>query len=121
MARLLIALLCLLTASQGFAHGGGLNADGCHTNRKTGDYHCHRAPAARTAHLRLLRTSSGPVLGAPAAPSRTAPKPGQRERHPCAGVSLGTGRTWIGMVMELDVSDRIARAFAEVVDWTWLS
>ncbi|WP_415169338.1 YHYH domain-containing protein [Propionivibrio sp.] len=28
------------------AHGGGLNADGCHFNRKTGDYHCHRAPAS---------------------------------------------------------------------------
>jgi hypothetical protein len=26
------------------AHGGGLNAEGCHTNHKTGDYHCHRAP-----------------------------------------------------------------------------
>lgn len=32
------------------AHGGGLNAEGCHTNHKTGDYHCHRSPsvAART-------------------------------------------------------------------------
>lgn len=29
------------------AHGGGLNADGCHTNRKTGEYHCHRSPAPR--------------------------------------------------------------------------
>ena len=29
------------------AHGGGLNADGCHNNRKTGDYHCHGGrPAA---------------------------------------------------------------------------
>ncbi|WP_430423733.1 YHYH domain-containing protein [Methylibium petroleiphilum] len=28
------------------AHGGGLNAEGCHTNHKTGDYHCHRGPAA---------------------------------------------------------------------------
>lgn len=27
------------------AHGGGLNAEGCHNNRKTGDYHCHRGPA----------------------------------------------------------------------------
>lgn len=27
------------------AHGGGLNAEGCHNNRKTGDYHCHRAPS----------------------------------------------------------------------------
>jgi hypothetical protein len=26
------------------AHGGGLNAEGCHTNHKTGDYHCHRTP-----------------------------------------------------------------------------
>lgn len=24
------------------AHGGGLNSEGCHNNRKTGDYHCHQ-------------------------------------------------------------------------------
>ena len=24
-----------------YAHGGGLNANGCHSNRKTGSYHCH--------------------------------------------------------------------------------
>ncbi|WP_036271219.1 excalibur calcium-binding domain-containing protein [Methyloversatilis universalis] len=29
------------------AHGGGLNAEGCHHNRKTGDYHCHRAAPVR--------------------------------------------------------------------------
>ena len=28
------------------AHPGGLNAEGCHNNRKTGGYHCHRGPAA---------------------------------------------------------------------------
>jgi hypothetical protein len=27
------------------AHPGGLDANGCHTNRKTGDYHCHRESA----------------------------------------------------------------------------
>lgn len=27
------------------AHPGGLNAGGCHNNRKTGDYHCHRGSA----------------------------------------------------------------------------
>jgi hypothetical protein len=32
------------------AHGGGLNAEGCHTNRRTGDYHCHRAPRGATAY-----------------------------------------------------------------------
>lgn len=26
-----------------FAHPGGLNAEGCHNNRKTGGYHCHRS------------------------------------------------------------------------------
>ncbi|PDT47661.1 hypothetical protein CO661_12010 [Sinorhizobium fredii] len=24
-----------------FAHGGGLDQNGCHHNRKTGGYHCH--------------------------------------------------------------------------------
>ena len=35
------SLLC----ASAYAHGGGLNAQGCHNNRKTGGYHCHRAPA----------------------------------------------------------------------------
>lgn len=25
-----------------FAHGGGLDANGCHFQRSTGEYHCHR-------------------------------------------------------------------------------
>ena len=37
----------LVLASGGVAaHGGGLNAEGCHNDRKSGDYHCHRKPAA---------------------------------------------------------------------------
>lgn len=31
------------------AHGGGLNAEGCHNNRKTGDYHCHRGSRASSS------------------------------------------------------------------------
>ena len=38
-------MLLLLTALPALPHGGGLNAEGCHTNHKTGDYHCHRTPA----------------------------------------------------------------------------
>lgn len=30
------------------AHPGGLNAEGCHNNRKTGDYHCHGGSASRS-------------------------------------------------------------------------
>jgi hypothetical protein len=29
------------------AHGGGLDGNGCHHDRKRGDYHCHRAPQPR--------------------------------------------------------------------------
>jgi endonuclease YncB( thermonuclease family) len=28
-----------------FAHGGGLDARGCHTQRSTGEYHCHPGPS----------------------------------------------------------------------------
>ena len=28
------------------AHPGGLNAEGCHNDRKRGGYHCHRAPSS---------------------------------------------------------------------------
>jgi len=36
-----------MLASVANAHGGGLNKDGCHNNRKTGDYHCHRGAKAK--------------------------------------------------------------------------
>lgn len=45
---LLIASVVILAAEGAHAHGGGLNKDGCHNNRKTGDYHCHRGPARNT-------------------------------------------------------------------------
>lgn len=32
------------------AHGGGLDANGCHTNRKTGEYHCHRNNAPNSTN-----------------------------------------------------------------------
>jgi len=28
------------------AHPGGLDSEGCHNNRKTGGYHCHRGASA---------------------------------------------------------------------------
>jgi len=50
--RLHIALFILASATlsiaDSFAHSGGTNANGCHTNHKTGNYHCHnrKTPAA---------------------------------------------------------------------------
>lgn len=38
----ILAGLVACASGLALAHGGGLNAEGCHNNRKTGDYHCHR-------------------------------------------------------------------------------
>ncbi|WP_322895159.1 MULTISPECIES: excalibur calcium-binding domain-containing protein [unclassified Yoonia] len=46
MTRVLLAVPFLLfSAPFAVAHGGGLDASGCHTQRSTGQYHCHRAQA----------------------------------------------------------------------------
>jgi hypothetical protein len=42
---LTLFLLTSIIAQTVFAHGGRTNADGCHNNRKTGEYHCHGAGA----------------------------------------------------------------------------
>lgn len=38
----LVLLLAAANADGAWAHGGGLDKQGCHSNRKTGEYHCHR-------------------------------------------------------------------------------
>jgi hypothetical protein len=48
-----------LGASTASAHGGGLNAEGCHNDRKRGDYHCHRSSApARSIYAAPAPSSS---------------------------------------------------------------
>lgn len=46
----LVAVLAMPEAAS--AHPGGLNSEGCHNNRKTGDYHCHRGSQSRAAPAR---------------------------------------------------------------------
>ncbi|MGH8492191.1 MAG: YHYH domain-containing protein [Moraxellaceae bacterium] len=36
-----ISTVLSLVAGLAFAHAGGLDANRCHTNHKTGEYHCH--------------------------------------------------------------------------------
>lgn len=47
--KVLCPLGLLLFSGFVFAHSSGTDAQGCHTNRKTGDYHCHGAKAASAA------------------------------------------------------------------------
>lgn len=46
--RSLLFLALVLTGHPDVAaaHGGGVDANGCHTNRKTGDFHCHGGRAS---------------------------------------------------------------------------
>ena len=63
MARLLPVLAFLLSAPL-FAHGGGLDKNGCHTNHKTGDYHCHGGTTAPSTPA-YRAPASAPVASAP--------------------------------------------------------
>jgi len=55
------------------AHPGGLNAEGCHYNRKTGDYHCHRSSApARPQRLGIASEPSNNVYFPNCAAARAA-------------------------------------------------
>ena len=40
---IVLAAIASMWAIDTTGHPGGLNAEGCHNNRRTGDYHCHRS------------------------------------------------------------------------------
>ena len=48
-----------LAAPPVIAHGGGLDSEGCHNNRKTGDRHCHRKSGSSSKPSSAL--VNGPV------------------------------------------------------------
>lgn len=72
LTALRVAAFAALSAIAGSAtaHSGGLNAEGCHNDRRNGGYHCHRAPAAarsnaaQLAPSRAARFNSGSSGGA---------------------------------------------------------
>jgi hypothetical protein len=41
IVKIVIAIALALSSALAVAHGGGLDKNGCHTNHKTGDRHCH--------------------------------------------------------------------------------
>ena len=75
--RTFILSICavgLLLAQPALAHSGGLDKDGCHTNRKTGDYHCHRASGPAHAHPSSPGQRDAPAP-ATAVPAARVPRP----------------------------------------------
>lgn len=55
---LLFLAVFIVFSANAFAHGGGLNASGCHNNRKTGGYHCHRSSSKPKTTYSQKSTSS---------------------------------------------------------------
>jgi endonuclease YncB( thermonuclease family) len=72
--QLAIPITMLVIPSISFAHGGGLNASGCHNERATGGYHCHRGTAAPAPRY----TPPAPRYTAPPPVRRAAPTPAPR-------------------------------------------
>ena len=72
----------MAVSSHAVAHGGGLNAEGCHHNRKTGDYHCHRgqqaAPSQPPSGLRDAFATGQATAGTPAPSGSPASHVGPR-------------------------------------------
>jgi hypothetical protein len=67
-----LALLIVGSALPTLAHPGGLNAEGCHNNRKTGDYHCHRGGGSTSPRPAYKSVSSGSTYYANCSAARAA-------------------------------------------------
>ena len=76
IAQVFLALLLSLTtvlvaAGPVRAHSGGLDAHGCHHDRKNGGYHCHQGPLAgkyfssKSEMLAALETMNQPPKDLP--------------------------------------------------------
>ena len=47
----------MLLSQLAFSHSGGLNSEGCHNEKKTGSYHCHRSDSKGTTPTTRSNTS----------------------------------------------------------------
>jgi len=100
MLRYLAIVAFALSGSPAQAHGGGLDANGCHTNRKTGDYHCHRGPvgmpkpAPEAATPRSLLGTGGAFANCAAARAAGAAPVGRGE--PGYGTHLDRDNDGVG-------------------------
>lgn len=59
IALLMVILFAWLLPPAALSHGGGTDANGCHTNSKTGKRHCH-SPKASVSSSRSAETLASP-------------------------------------------------------------
>ena len=76
---LLTVFILLVVTTLAFSHGGGLDANGGHMDRKTGTYHYHRAPTpAPAATYSTTTTTTIRTTYAPAATTVYVTKTGEK-------------------------------------------
>ena len=78
------------------AHPGGLNAEGCHNNRKSGGYHCHRGSSASASSARRAVSMSSSREFANCSQARAAGAAPVREGDPGYGRHLDRDGDGIG-------------------------
>jgi len=54
-----VVCISMSVAGVAWAHGGGLNKEGCHTRRSTGDYHCHGTVTGSSLPLHSYSFATG--------------------------------------------------------------
>jgi len=116
-AGLLVAVSFLATApATVHAHGGGLNAEGCHNNRRTGEYHCHRSGysppryvPAPTAPQPLYAPSRGMEAGSSCAKDAAVERTACQEKRRADRERIATMEQHIS-----DLKDQVKSLRAEV-------
>ena len=105
MRRTFLTLLALAGAAAtlpwagpAIAHPGGLNGEGCHNNRKTGGYHCHRSGRA-SQPVATAQSIDGRVYYANCAAVRATGKAPLRRGDP--GYRAGLDRDDDGIACEV--------------------
>jgi hypothetical protein len=65
MKKLLVIFFLVIAPCFVFAHPGKTDVKGCHTNKETGEYHCHTKSnkVARTEARGTIKTKSKGVFG----------------------------------------------------------
>jgi hypothetical protein len=57
--KILVAAILCVSMQPAAPHSGGTNAEGCHTNRSTGDYHCHSPKSPAPGAVNYCHVVSG--------------------------------------------------------------
>ena len=96
VALLFASLGVALPMIPAVAHPGGLNSEGCHNNRKTGGYHCHRGSGSSPAKALSAVSSSSRREFANCSQARAAGAAPVREGDPGYGRHLDRDGDGVG-------------------------